>query len=620
MAFSDTQTQAIAHKDGPALVLAGPGSGKTTVITNRIITLLERYRIPGSQILVITFTRAAANEMQSRFLTLYQKRNAREDAAGTPGVTFGTFHSVFYRILKHAYHYDASNILTQKEQYKIMESVIDELSMDAPDFNELASNLLCEISSVKSNCLSLEYYYAKSCPENVFRRVYRLYEKKLRQANKVDFDDILTMTYELLSKRRDILDAWRQRFRYILIDEFQDINLVQYQTIRLLAAPSNNLFIVGDDDQSIYRFRGAKPEIMLGFEKDYPDARRILLDVNYRSDAYIVSAANHLIVHNTARFPKKIRASHDAVYPVLLKPCRDVAEQNRFLIAQLRDYHTQDYAYEDMAILFRTNLGIRFVMDAMMKAGIPFHMKDAIPNLFAHWIALDVIAYLRLVSGTGNTRANWLRIMNRPNRYIKREALDPFTNDITVARLKDYYKDKDWMLERLDRLEYDLNIMKRMSPYAAIHYLSNAMKYQDYLKDYAKEHHINEQELLDVLTAVHESSKSCRTFAEWFSYIDQYTEELQKQAKTANNSSTEGVCLCTLHCAKGLEYPIVLIPDINEDNIPHSRAAVDADLEEERRLFYVGITRAKEHLHLYCVGEASGRERLPSRFLKELNQ
>ena len=575
MAFSDTQTQAIAHKDGPALVLAGPGSGKTTVITNRIVTLLERYHIPGSRILVITFTRAAAQEMQSRFFTLYQKRNARLDAARSTGVTFGTFHSVFYRILKHAYQYDASNILTQKEQYKMIESIIDELDMDAPDFNELASNMLGEISAVKSNCLSLDYYYAKSCPENVFRRVYRLYEKKLRQANKVDFDDILTMTYDLLSKRRDILDAWRQRFSYILIDEFQDINLVQYKTIQLLAAPKNNLFIVGDDDQSIYRFRGARPEIMLGFEKDYPNAIRILLDINYRSDAYIVAAANHLIVHNTARFPKKIRASHQAAFPVLLKPCRDPAEQNRYLTAQLRDYHAQGYAY------------------------------------------------LRLVSGTGNTRANWLRIMNRPNRYIKREALAPFTSDISVAQLKAYYQDKDWMLERLDRLEYDLSIMKRMSPYAAIHYLSNAMKYQDYLKDYAKEHHINEQELLDVLNAVHESSQSCRTFAEWFTYIDTYTDELQKQAKSpaskdANNES--GVCLCTLHCAKGLEYPIVFIPDINEDNIPHARAAVDADLEEERRLFYVGITRAKEHLHLYCVGEASGKEKFPSRFLEELNE
>lgn len=621
MAFSDTQMQAITHKDGPALILAGPGSGKTTVITNRIVTLLERYQIPGSQILVITFTRAAANEMQSRFLTLYQKRNARLEHCST-GVTFGTFHSVFYRILRHAYQYDASNILTQREQYKIIESIIDELEMDAPDFNELASNLLGEISSVKSNCLSLDYYYAKSCPENVFRRVYRLYEKKLREANKVDFDDILTMTYELLSKRRDILAAWQRHFSYILIDEFQDINLIQYQTIKLLAAPKNNLFIVGDDDQSIYRFRGARPEIMLGFEKDYPNARRILLDINYRSDAYIVAAANHLIGHNTARFPKVIRASHKATNPVLLKPCRDTAEQNRFLTAQIRDYHAQGYAYEDIAILFRTNMGTRFVMDAMMKNGIPFHMKDALPNLFAHWIALDVIAYLRIVSETGNNRANWLRVMNRPNRYIKREALAPFTSDIRVEQLKEYYKDKDWMIERLDRLEYDLMIMKRMSPYAAIHYLTNAMKYQDYLKEYAKEHHINEQELLDVLTAVHESSQSCRNFAEWFTYIENYTEELQNQAKKSSATEKEqsGVCLCTLHCAKGLEYPIVLIPDINEDNIPHAKAAIDADLEEERRLFYVGLTRAKEHLHLYCVGELAGKERLPSRFLGELNE
>lgn len=606
------------------MVLAGPGSGKTTVITHRVLTLMDQYQIPGSRILVITFTRAAAEEMQKRFLSLYKSSFSAQsdtpgDAPSAPGVAFGTFHSVFYRILKHAYRYDASNILTQKEQYRIMESVIDELNMDAPDFNELASNLLGEISSVKSNCLSLAYYYAKSCPETVFRQVYSLYEKKLRAANKVDFDDILTMTFELLSKRKDILSAWQAHFPYILIDEFQDINLVQYQTIRLLAAPRNNLFIVGDDDQSIYRFRGARPEIMLGFEKDYPDAKRILLDINYRSDAYIVAAANHLIAHNQTRFTKIIRASHGASCPVLLKICRDPGEENRLLVSQLRAYHTQGYPFESMAILFRTNLGIRFVMDALMKAAIPFYMKDTLPNLFTHWIALDVIAYLHIVSGTGNNRACWLRIMNRPNRYIKREALAPFTSDITVSRLMDYYKDKDWMLERLERLEYDLSIMKRMTPYAAIHYLSNAMHYQEYLKEYAGEHHIAERELLDVLSAVHESSRSFRTFEEWFSYIDRYTEELNNKA-VRGNQSQEGVCLCTLHCAKGLEYPIVMIPDINEDNIPHIRAAIDADLEEERRLFYVGITRAREHLHLYCVKEASGKERIPSRFLKELNQ
>ena len=552
-----------------------------------------------------------------------KKRFFMFDGMENAPVTFGTFHSIFFMILRYAYRYTAANIIREDVKRRYIKEMTENMELEIEDENEFLSGIINEISYIKGEMMSLSYYHSNNCSDELFAQIYEGYEKRLREENLIDFDDMLVFCYELLKEREDIRTLWQNKFQHILIDEFQDINLVQYKTIQLLAAPKNNLFIVGDDDQSIYRFRGARPEIMLGFEKDYPNAIRILLDINYRSDAYIVAAANHLIVHNTARFPKKIRASHQAAFPVLLKPCRDPAEQNKYLIAQLRDYHAQGYAYEQMAILFRTNLGIRFVMDALMKGGIPFHMKDAIPNLFAHWISLDIIAYLRLVSGTGNTRANWLRIMNRPNRYIKREALAPFTSDISVAQLKAYYQDKDWMLKRLDRLEYDLSIMKRMSPYAAIHYLSNAMKYQDYLKDYAKEHHINEQELLDVLNAVHESSQSCRTFAEWFTYIDTYTDELQKQAKSpaskdANNES--GVCLCTLHCAKGLEYPIVFIPDINEDNIPHARAAVDADLEEERRLFYVGITRAKEHLHLYCVGEASGKEKFPSRFLEELNE
>lgn len=607
MGFSKAQQEAILHRDGPALILAGPGSGKTTVITYRVRQLIESKTAPGSSILVITFTRAAAEEMKTRFKSLMNGEYH--------GVTFGTFHSVFFRILRYAYNYDASNILTDKEQYSLMREIIDGLSLDISDETEFISGILGEISSIKSNNLSLEHYYSKNCPEQVFRRIFSAYSKKLSGLRKVDFDDILLMTLELLQQRKDILLAWQDKFRYILVDEFQDINYVQYQVIRLLAEPKQNLFIVGDDDQSIYRFRGARPEIMLGFEKDYPTARKILLDINFRSDAFIVKAASSLISHNRARFDKRIRASHPGLCPVVFLSCQDVGEQNRQLVQQLLSHHRNGMAWQDMAVLFRTNLGERFVTDALMKANIPFCLRDSLPNLYEHWIALDLLAYLRIAAGS-TARSLWLRIVNRPNRYISRDAFPPF-QDITVNHLRPYYKDKDWMQDRLDRLSYDLAMLKRMAPFAAIHYIRKAMHYEEYLASYAEERRISLQELTDVLDAVHESTRSCQTLQEWETHIDAYTRSLKEQRSQAREPM-DGVCLCTLHGAKGLEYPVVFLPDVNEENIPHSRAALDTDIEEERRLFYVGITRAKQELYLYCLRERMNHQKAPSRFLTEL--
>lgn len=609
MAFSPAQQEAILHTDGPALVLAGPGSGKTTVITHRVRQLIESGTVSGSNILVITFTRAAAAEMQQRFSSLTE--------GNLSGVTFGTFHSVYFRILRYAYNYDASNILTEKEQYAAISEIINQMSLDIEDEREFISGLLGEISAVKSNNISLDHYYSKNCPEQTFRQIYTRYEKKLEQMRRVDFDDILLLTLRLLTDRPDICQAWQQKFRYILIDEFQDINYVQYQVIRLLAAPLNNLFIVGDDDQSIYRFRGARPEIMLGFEKDYPNARRILLDINFRSDACIVRTACRLISHNRARFDKEIIASHPADHPVSLSSCKDIASQNHKLVQKILSHHEQGRAYREMAILFRTNLGGRFITDALMKANIPFVMRDTLPNMYEHWIAQDLLSYLRIASGS-RARALWLRIINRPNRYISRDAFPAFS-DITVENLRPYYKDKEWMQERLDRLSYDLSVMQKMTPYAAIHYIRKAMHYEDYLQSYAAERRMNLTELTEVLDSIHETTRTCNTLSEWESQINSYTQALKEQGRQENRPD-DAVSLCTLHAAKGLEYPIVFMPDVNEDNIPHARAALDTDIEEERRLFYVGITRAKEQLYLFTVRERLNHQKAPSRFLQEMNK
>lgn len=295
MAFSKAQTQAIMHKDGPMMVLAGPGSGKTTVITHRIQYLTKEYGIDPGDILVITFTRAAAEEMRERYEAL---------TGGGSRVTFGTFHSIFFRILKLAYRYTADNIVREDQQMQFVRELAQAGGLEPEDENEFAASILSEISSVKGERIALEHYYSKNCPDAVFRQLYAGYEEKMRRAGLIDFDDMMVLCLELFTERKDILSAWQRRYRYILIDEFQDINRLQYEIVRMLAKPEDNLFIVGDDDQSIYRFRGAKPEIMLGFERDYPGAGRILLDVNYRSTEEIVAPALRLIGENQKRFFK----------------------------------------------------------------------------------------------------------------------------------------------------------------------------------------------------------------------------------------------------------------------------------------------------------------------------
>ena len=261
MSLNQSQKMAVCHKDGPALVLAGPGSGKTMVITHRIKELIDTYGAAPGEILVITFTRAAAAEMKTRFDALMGGRRMP--------VTFGTFHSVYFRILKYAYHYDVSQIIGEEARLRLLSEELSDLEPTmAEESMDVLQEILGEISSVKNDMLSLEHYYAKSCSAEVFSRLFQAYEKRLRKENVIDFDDMLMLCYELFKARPDILGGWQRKYKYILCDEFQDINRLQYEILKLLALPENNLFIVGDDDQAIYRFRGARPELMLGFPRD----------------------------------------------------------------------------------------------------------------------------------------------------------------------------------------------------------------------------------------------------------------------------------------------------------------------------------------------------------------
>lgn len=611
MIFDNTQKEAIDFFKGPCMVLAGPGSGKTTVITHRVKTLIEKYKVSPSEILVVTFTKAAAVEMEERFLEISRDFN---DVSAVKRVTFGTFHSIFFRILKYAYNYKSDNILREEKKREYISRIIEKLELEYEDENEFVSDIISEISLVKGEMINLGTYYSKNCPETVFRKIYSEYNDILYRTGEIDFDDMLVMCYELFVKRKDILKLWQERYRYILIDECQDINKVQYLVMKMLALPENNMFIVGDDDQSIYSFRGARPEIMLNFPKEYEGARVIQLDTNYRCNEEIVRVAAKLIENNKTRFGKDIKAVNDKIYPVEVIKVRNTMEESDYILKMLEEYRKRKVPLGEIAILYRTATNPRHLVGKLFEYNIPFRMKDSMPNIFEHWIAKNIISYIKIALGSRD-RSDFLNIINRPKRYIGREA---FTEkEVDFSQLKSYYSTKQYVVERIEKLQYDLRLISRMNPYEAINYIRHGVGYEDYLEEYGNYRRIKVDELYEILDELAASAKDFKTYNEWFDYIDNYKQELQNQIKN-RYENRDAVNLSTMHGAKGLEYRVVIVIDVNENIIPHSKAMLAADVEEERRMFYVALTRAKERLHILYLDKRYDKDMEPSRFIEEI--
>lgn len=608
MGFNEAQTKAICHKNGPAMVLAGPGSGKTLVITRRVEYLIKKYGVRPEQILVITFTKAAAKEMRERFA-----RITKDDRFP---VTFGTFHGIYYGILKWAYRMNASNIFSEEEKMMLLREVIAGMELEIEDEKEFLQGIASEIGQIKNNRLSLEEYESSNCSDQMFRQIYEEYERRRKLLKKIDFDDMLVLCYELFQKRPDILQMWQKKFQYILIDEFQDINQVQYDVIRMLALPENNLFIVGDDDQSIYRFRGARPEIMLGFSKDYPNAKSIILDVNYRSTKAVVSAARRVIERNKNRYQKEIITVNEQGDNVHIQEVRHPVEESHYVREQIAKAVAAGTEPSQIAVLYRTNTEPRALVETFMEYHIPFQMKEHLPNLYEHFIGRDFQAYMRMALG-GRDRGDFLMIMNRPNRYIGRDSVD--RGEISFENLRKYYMEKDWMVDRIDQLEVDLKVIRRMTPYAAIQYIRKSVGYDLFLNEYAIKRKMKLEDLQELIREMEERAKEFKTIEEWFAHIEKYTEELRMQAVT-RTENRNAVSLMTFHAAKGLEYDTVFIIGANEDVTPYKKAELPEEMEEERRMFYVAMTRAKKHLTISYVREKNGKAMEQSRFLGELFQ
>lgn len=609
MSLNHAQTEAVAHNKGPCMVLAGPGSGKTLTIAKRIEYLIMRHKVRPEEILVITFTKYAAWEMKNRTRSIC--------GPSSYAVTFGTFHGIYYGILKWAYRLNQSNLLSDEEKYRILREILPGIDWDqepeADEEKDYLQELAIEIGNVKNNCMDIEEYEPVKYTTEKFRKLYRTYEETKKKYRKIDFEDMLIQCRDLFMKRPDILKKWQEKFQYILVDEFQDVNQAQYDVVRMLAAPQDNLFVVGDDDQSVYGFRGAKPGIMMEFMKDYPKARQILLDVNYRSSGYIVKGALRVIGNNKIRFEKKIEAFRKPDEIVHVQEVKDPVQEAEYVLERIREYREKGVSYTEMAVLYRTNVDARAMSELMMEYQIPFVMKEHLNNIYEHFIALDMISYLRLSQGEYD-RKYFLQIANRPNRYLTRESMK--TGNVSYESLRRYYRDKDWMVDRIDQLEWDMKMICDKTPYAAIQYIRKRMGYDEFLKEYAAYRKISSEDLFAVLEEIWQNSKGYGTIKEWFEHIESYGKMLKEQNK--KNGEKEGVNLMTMHAAKGLEFDTVFVIEANEGSCPYKKATADEEIEEERRLFYVAMTRAKRKLVISYVKEKNGKDLLPSRFVSEL--
>lgn len=618
MVFSKEQKSAIHFKDGPALVLAGPGSGKTTVIVNRIISLIKEHSVSPSSILVITFTKAAAKSMRQRFLSLTGESYV--------SVTFGTFHAVFFSMLRHAYNYSAGSIIKADIQYNYIRNAAMGFELEYLDENEMVTGIISEISRVKSNRLCIDTYEAVSCPAATFRLIYKKYENMLISRRMIDYDDMIIMCYELLSKRADYRKAWQDKYKYILVDEFQDINKAQYDTIKLIAGKQANLFVVGDDDQSIYAFRGSKPDIMLGLSTEYRDIVQMYLNTNYRCSSEIVAGARSLIEYNKVRFAKDIRSCGMCSGRIKVCKMADIEEEALYLSKEVRELIADGIKPEEIAVISRTNIISNIYYTRLNSDGVACRTLTAVHNIYDSWLMQDIAAYMRLSQGMYD-KENAVRIINKPSRYIKRALI---TQPFNFEHLRKCYDGDEGLIKIINDMQFDIKMLSHMSPYAAVNYILKGIGYEDYINEEIIRKHLNKEEVYAKLTEIKTLSRKYMDIKQWLKYIDEQTEKTEQENKSDKRQGNQknsdekdsagAVNIYTMHSCKGLEFKAVFIMDVCEGIIPYNKAVLDNEIEEERRLMYVAMTRAKEKLYLVYPIKRYGHDTAASRFISEIDK
>ena len=662
MQGNEQQNKAIVWNAGPALILAGPGSGKTFTTVERVRYLIEIHHVDPSNILVITFTRAAARQMRDRFF-------ARMEGVYHP-VTFGTFHAVFFQILKNTCHYESNCIVTEREKREYLRTLLQSMQGEFPAQEDWEESLLSEIGFLKNRGSIPEGFQSACLEPEVFRKLFLGFQRMLSEMGKLDLDDFAAAVRHLFLTRPAVLKEWQQRFSYLLVDEFQDINETQYAVMKLLAGETQNLFVVGDDDQAIYGFRGSDPSIMRQFAADFPAAAQISLSANYRSRPGIVERAGKLIAANKERFAKQITAGKpegtawkfeadpDSVQREMTEYLSAPGDQGlmggRSLAAAFsrgaigkkrerppawtsfsRDGSVQLCAFTDrrqqaralawmmqrfrqtadipsIAAIFRTNSDAALLAEALGALRVPFVMREKLKSPYSQPVCRDLLAYLEFAM-VRRERDLFFRIMNRPCRYLSRQAVTQ--TQVSFPLLFSAYRDKPYMAPILTKLQADIGRMAGMDLYAAVNYVRKGIGYDGWMKKEMREEQY--REAAEAADFFQDSVRGFPTVALLKEHIERYEQSLAEASKKDSETDPDAVCLTTMHGSKGLEFDIVFLPDCNEGIVPHKKSLTGKELEEERRMFYVGMTRAKERLYLSWVGGTRAEPGFASRFLSD---
>ena len=604
--LNTAQQKAVCHETGPMLVLAGPGSGKTTVLLCRISRLLERGLAKPQEILALTFSKAAAEEMKSRF----------ENLNGASGVSFGTFHSIFFRILRSRYGWNVEQIFQEEERRNILRNSIEAEKWDIPDLEEYISQFFSQLSLMNSELEQPNRFTPTGMPVEEFRKLYRAYEGYKERYEKLDFDDMLTQCYQLLREDAAVREYWQRKYKFILVDEFQDVNQAQFACLQILAEKHQNLFVVGDDDQSIYAFRGARPDFLLHFPTLYPAAKKVTLNTNYRSTERIVNLAERVIGNNEVRFVKNMKGIGEAGDKVTFFLAEDAAKEAAHIAEKIGRLLDEGMPLTEIAVIYRTNLQGGAFARELYKRGIPYDLRDNSGNVYEHWVAKDLLAYLLLAENEESDSA-LRRILNKPKRYIGKDLLAE-AETMPYTLLRSFFvcpSLKGWQEENLENLRIDLNQIRKRTPYDAVKYIRKVIGYDEYLEEFAAYRRTSAQVLQEIADEIMETAKDCADVRSFREQLERLSLQMKEQSRK-KGQKRNGVALMTMHGAKGLEFRAVFLPSLVEGIVPHEKG-MDT-VAEERRLFYVAMTRASEKLCLSAILQRYEKERKPSRFLAEM--